>query len=1075
MGGLISRIFRRKTTDDESRPKSKKGRRFGSFRRPKSEEPQTSIHQSRCNTLPSRTPISQIENGQTIEREEARRKTMQEIQNSTGTSSQLSGFTGETTQIPCAGKQDSEQNLAQNQLDLSEQAEDVNAERCAAVKAVSLSSKAPNQNNHQPPIGNIQTLWMTEQDDMVQVQLEENGETAFVIPDKAEIAQLATEFQNNTSQSRCQRKSVAHDTNTKDTEDTVKFEAESVNVEEPIIPEYPAEVQQRNFPLQTQPEETTENDHGVHDHTHQHVRATSNVSVGEEDVEVPAELQHETPTHETQPEWTTEHEDGMHLESDARVGTTSAIAGDAQIAQLPSGLEDEIAIGDAQPVLATEYEDTVHAVSESHAEATPAVPVWEEDVEVPAELQHETPTHETQPEWTTEHEDGMHLESDARVGTTSAIAGDAQIAQLPSGLEDEIAIGDAQPVLATEYEDTVHAVSESHAEATPAVPVWEEDVEVPAELQHETPTHETQPEWTTEHEDGMHLESDARVGTTSAIAGDAQIAQLPSGLEDEIAIGDAQPVLATEYEDTVHAVSESHAEATPAVPVWEEDVEVPAELQHETPTHETQPEWTTEHEDGMHLESDARVGTTSAIAGDAQIAQLPSGLEDEIAIGDAQPVLATEYEDTVHAVSESHAEATPAVPVWEEDVEVPAELQHETPTHEIQPDSTVVHEYAAHTSAPSVIPDGVVTADFLSAVCDDRSPSNTQSHICLEETESTCFTEERALRDDDADMGYFERNAIVSPPDLIAHHDGDADLGDGELQTPSASDISEHAAASFAQPVSSLHAVPVTCPENIPSTVNDALDKIIPAAPVSTTVSESPPTRLLDGGESQAEATDEAKENMCGDQNSLMRHMASIPDELVMGTTLVSGYQPCSSDSLTDEDRIPKNASFVHSVIQGTASADDSIASQGSTNKVLPEVENEAASDTNLSTGFEQGAPTTSDLVAHSLVADILDHAACSVSDNTADSDLQITGEYVYNDGDSTLLDNRESTKLQLNGNCSPSLNGTVHENISDKEHCEVGVITTTTKQTDLPSTPESFDITADAMPQESAPNLADA
>ncbi|KAF8564846.1 hypothetical protein P879_05162 [Paragonimus westermani] len=784
MGGLISRIFRRKTTDDESRPKSKKGRRFGSFRRPKSEEPQTSIHQSRCNTLPSRTPISQIENDQTIEREEGRRKTMQEVQNSTGTSSHLSGFTGETAQIPCTGKQESEQNSAQNQLDLTEQTENVNAERYVAVEAVSLASEAPNQNNHQPPIGKIQTMWMTEQDDMVQVQLEANGETAFVIPDKAEIAQSETEFQKNISQDRCQRESVTHESNAIDIENEGQFEAESVKVKAPIIPEYSAETQQETASLQNQPEEINTEDHEVEEHTKEHVEVTATVPIGEKDAEVPSELQHETPTHQTQPEWTTKHDDQVHLE--------------------------------------------------------------------------------------------------------------------------------------------------------------------------------------------MHLESDEHVGTTSAIAGDDQIAQPPSELVDEIAIGDAQPVLATEYEDKVHAVSESHAEATPIVPVGEEDAEVPSELQHETPTHETQPEWTIEH------------------------------------------------------------------------------------------------EFTTHTGSSLFLSDEVGAADSISDFRDDPC-----SHICLEETESSSFAAEGALPVDDTGMGYFERNAFDSPPDLIAHHDDDADLGDGEMRTPSSPDITEPPAASYAQSVSSLQAVFATCPEHIPSTVDDALDKTTSAALIDTSVGESPSTRLLDTGESQAEATKEAEENMCGDQNFSMRHTVSLHDESIMGTTAVPDYQPCSSDSLTDVDHTLENASFVHSVIQGTASADDDTASPGVT--ITPEVKSEAAPDTSLTAGFEQGTPTTSDLVAHSLVDDILDHAACSVPDDTADSDLRMAEEHVYNDGDSSLLDNREPAKLQINGNCTPSLNGNVHENSSEKEHWELGMMTTTTKQTDIPLNTESFDITADAMPQESAPNPTDA
>ncbi|KAF6770550.1 hypothetical protein AHF37_11302 [Paragonimus kellicotti] len=264
MGGLISRIFRRKTTEDESRPKSKKGRRFGSFRRPRSDEPQTSIHQSRCNTLPSRTAINQIESSQTIEREERIRETMLEVQDTVGTSSQLSDVTGETAQVPHTDKQENDQNIAQSYLDVTKRTEEnMTAERCAAVKVVSLSSEAPSQNNYHPPTDNMQTMWTTEQEDMVKGQKEVYDETAFVIPDKAEIAQLTSEIQNDSPDSDTKHRSTTDDSDLVHVEYHANIEANSVIFDASSIPTVPSDLREKT-PFGIQTEQTTREDDTNH-------------------------------------------------------------------------------------------------------------------------------------------------------------------------------------------------------------------------------------------------------------------------------------------------------------------------------------------------------------------------------------------------------------------------------------------------------------------------------------------------------------------------------------------------------------------------------------------------------------------------------------------------------------------------------------------------------------------------------------------------------------------------------------------------------------------------------------------
>ncbi|KAG5446960.1 hypothetical protein CSKR_107025 [Clonorchis sinensis] len=90
MGGTLSRIFHRKQ-DDESKPKVKKPRRFGSLRRQRTEDQETGTRVSRSSTMPSRTQHVRTEDrstaliGETVEeaqRLEDRREIMRDVMDS---------------------------------------------------------------------------------------------------------------------------------------------------------------------------------------------------------------------------------------------------------------------------------------------------------------------------------------------------------------------------------------------------------------------------------------------------------------------------------------------------------------------------------------------------------------------------------------------------------------------------------------------------------------------------------------------------------------------------------------------------------------------------------------------------------------------------------------------------------------------------------------------------------------------------------------------------------------------------------------------------------------------------------
>ncbi|KAF7260869.1 hypothetical protein EG68_02531 [Paragonimus skrjabini miyazakii] len=519
-----------------------------------------------------------------------------------------------------------------------------------------------------------------------------------------------------------------------------------------------------------------------------------------------------------------------------------------------------------------------------------------------------------------------------------------------------------------------------------------------------------------------------------------------------------QTMWTTEQDDMVQVQREASGDKQFIIPDKVEIARITNEVQHDVPNSKTQPQSTTDDSDLVHVEYHANVEAKSVISNEPGNQRLLDEFMEEI-----QPDWTTKEEDTIHAVIDERVEATPTVPVGEEDAEVPSELQHEISTHEAQPEWPTEHGESVQAGSPSVTSDICATAERPADFPYDVPSDATRYDPYMEQKEASSFVAEHIPAIGMTDMGYFERSTCETQPDLIAHPSDTAELGDDELRLSNATNITEHPTVSYAESISSLQVVTGISPENVSSET---------VRPVSTDTidSESPPAGLPDVGESRVVTSDEAEDNICGDQNPSIGHLLSFPDEFPRETPLVPNYQSSSNDKPTDEERLLDNVSFVHSVVQSNSSADDAdTVSTGVT--ITSEVESEAVPDANLATGLDQWTPTTSDLIAHSLVDDVLGHAACSVPDNTVDSDLQMTEKNVYHDSDSTLLNNSEPVKLHINGDYSPSLNGSNHKISPDKEHLEADVLINATKQLDLPSGSESLDTT----PQGSTQNPTDA